>query len=168
MLPERKQVSINEPWLMPEVIQWLEAILRRDTVMLETGAGGSTVWLAQRVGHLITYENNFAWAGRVRHRLEQSKTDGFRCPVDLRFVEAYPTAGLTMLPPLDVAMIDGRGRVRSVIDALPCIKSGGWLILDDSDRERYVEALRLAREASTVQIVFNDSDGNETMAWRKR
>ena len=65
----------------------------------------------------------------------------------------------------DMAFIDGRGRVRSCLDALRIIKSGGWLVLDDSDRERYAEARRAAEEASAARIVFrNGSD--ETTAWR--
>ena len=105
----------DQPWMIREVIDWLASIVRSDSVVLETGAGGSTVWLASRCGRLITYEHDPEWLARVRSELAQ------RVPhkrVEFRYRMHYAEAGLgPTIPPLDLALIDGRGRVRSVLDA---------------------------------------------------
>jgi hypothetical protein len=155
-----KQVSDNQPWLMPEVINWLWNNLRSSDTVLETGAGGSTVFFSHWAARVITYEHNPPWAAKVKHQFK----------VELRHRPDYPTEGLQpdTLPTIDLAFIDGRGRVRSVLDVLPKMRSGGWLILDDSDRPRYADACAAATERSTCRIVFSDPEGNHTTCWRIR
>jgi len=142
---------------MPEVIDWLAATLQRHWIVLETGAGGSTPFFACRVFRVITYEHTAEWARKVEAIPN----------VTLRFWADYPTAGLGLVSLVDLALIDGRGRVRSVLDALPKIQHGGWLLLDDSDRPRYREAHEAAEKLSTARIVFR-SGPDETTAWRIR
>lgn len=156
------------PWLMPAVIEWLHDLLSHGgDVVLETGSGGSTVFFAHRCFRLVSYEHDAGWAINVNKeisRLELAQT------IDYRFRPEYPKAGLSDLPELDVALIDGRGRVRSVIDALPRLKPGGWLILDDAGRERYREAVRVMDEACSARIEFRCPPWTPevwTMAWRK-
>lgn len=163
----KKQPSPDRPWLIPEVIDWLASLPclgpdARDTDVLETGAGGSTVFFAARATRVTTYENNPVYAARVRQELANRKIDN----VELRFRPNYPTEGLGKLWPVDLAFIDGRGRVRSLKDALPLVKAGGWIILDDSSRAQYAEALHIADNAASLRIVFR-SGPDETTAWRK-
>jgi hypothetical protein len=155
MLICTKHVSDTLPWMLPEVIDWLAAILQPDWTVLETGAGGSTVFFACRVARVISYEHIAHWA----HRVEGIPN------VHVRFWPDYPTEGLGLLSLVDLACIDGRGRVRSVLDALPKIKPRGWLLLDDSDRPRYREAHEAAEKVSSARIVFR-SGPDETTAWR--
>lgn len=157
-------VAPDKPWLMQEVIDWLAAIVKSEWTVLETGAGGSTVFFAQRVRRLITYEHDIKWIRKVHQELAR-----LGLPADMFYLQNYPEAGLDLrhVDTIDLALIDGRGRVRSVKDAWPMLNSGGWLLLDDSDRERYAEARELMDAASSARIVFR-SGTDETTAWRKR
>ncbi len=156
--------SADRPWLMQEVIDWLTFVLTPESVVLETGAGGSTVFFARRAKMVLTYESDPGWANSV---LQELLAQGIR-NVDLRLDPTYPANGLRALTPaIDLAMIDGRGRVRSVIDVLPALKSRGWLVLDDSDRARYQWTHQLMDAQSTCKIVFR-SGTDETTAWRKK
>jgi predicted O-methyltransferase YrrM len=164
---KKKQPSPDLPWLMPEVIDWLVSLQclgpdARDTDVLETGAGGSTVFFAQRATRVTTYEDNPMYAAHVRQELAKRKIDN----VELRFRPNYPTEGLGKLWTVDLAFIDGRGRVRSMADAVPLVKAGGWIILDDSQRGHYGEALHIADNVASTRIVFR-SGPDETTAWRK-
>lgn len=162
---ETKRVSADMPWLMPEVIQWLERIVSATSLVLETGAGGSTVFFAYRAARVITYENDPEWSRKVREELARRKIEN----VDFRFRPSYPTAGLELVdaPQLDLVFIDGRGRVKSVLDAVQYLKPGGWLVLDDAHRERYREAVDHMGDVSAVQVDFM-SGKDMTTAWRKK
>lgn len=166
--------SADMPWCIAEFSQWLGWILNAGMTVCETGSGGSTVFFARRVARLISFEHDEVWHAVVKTRLrELAQTPGGLMPaegLDLRYCSRYPTAGLELaraLPPLDLAFIDGRGRVRSVQSALPALKPGGWLILDDSNRERYAEARAAADAVSTVKIVFQSGE-DQTTCWRKK
>lgn len=151
----------DKPWLMPEVIDWLDSIVKPAWIVLETGCGGSTVFFAQRASRVITYEDNSEWARKVQHELRKQKLT-----VEWHVDSGYPQFGLDCLVPYDLALIDGRGRVQSVKDALPALKPGGWLLLDDSDRARYAEARGLMDAANSARIMFT-SGTDVTTAWRK-
>lgn len=157
-----KTVSDTRPWLMPEVIEWLERTLKPTDTVLETGAGGSTVFFAARVQQVITYEHTREWADKI---LARKLPNVLMCNWP-----DYPTAGLRLQDGdrFDFAFIDGRGRVRSCLDVLPHIKPGGWLVLDDSDRGRYTEAHDAANGHSSCRLDFSDDAGNFTTAWRIR
>lgn len=148
------------PWLMPEVVAWLESIIKKDWTVLETGAGGSTKFFALRTARVITYEHSKQWA----------ETVDWLAHVELRFRPDYPAEGLnpSTIPPIDLAFIDGRGRVRSMGDAIHRIKKGGWLVLDDSNRDKYLVGITLASNCSSMQIEWRDNEGNQTTAWRIR
>jgi predicted O-methyltransferase YrrM len=162
---EAKHVSADMPWLMPEVIQWLERIVSATSLVLETGAGGSTVFFAYRAARVITYENDPEWSRKVREELARRKIEN----VDFRFRPSYPTAGLELVdaPQLDLVFIDGRGRVKSVLDAVQHLKPGGWLVLDDSNRAHYGLAHDRMGELSAARIHF-ESGPDSTTAWRKK
>src|SRR5215471_13549962 len=99
MIPDYKQVTEDFPWLMPEVIRWLEAALRPSWTVLETGMGGSTVFFAQRVRRVISFENNPQWYDKTMRLLQRQHIEN----VEGRFRQHYPTAGLADLPDIDLA-----------------------------------------------------------------
>jgi predicted O-methyltransferase YrrM len=71
---------------------------------------------------------------------------------------------------LDVVIVDGRARVECVRRAMPKVRSGGLLILDDTQRARYRPAIELL--AGWERQVFTglkpgDQHPAQTSAWRK-
>lgn len=155
-----KSVSADFPWLQPAAIAWLVATLRPEWRVLETGAGGSTVFFARRVADVMSFEHDPAWHASVSSALaERNLAD-----VHLRLAPEYPAAGITGVSGLiDFAFIDGRGRVKSAETALPLIREGGYLMLDDSGRERYRPVH--ARLADRPSIEFRDG-ADRTTVWQ--
>lgn len=163
-LPTRWRLAVDpcHPWLNIGAVRWLEARLRPDMVGLEWGSGRSTAFLAKRVAHLTTVEHKAKWRRRVQALLAgQGLTN-----VDYRFLppsadpgrpDARPAVwGLTGLvhrrpelaaytdvilefpkESLDFVVIDGRARVECACNAFDRLRPGGFLLLDNSEWEKY-------------------------------
>jgi hypothetical protein len=153
------------PWLTFPVIEWLEANLAPTMRVFEWGSGGSTVFFAQRVGSVVSVEHDADWYARVRSLLEApgliARCDYRYCPpVKPAAPDALPYDFwncTSLMPPytgwtfktyvavidsfddgfFDLVLIDGRSRLSCAYRALPKIKSGGFLLADNTDRPDY-------------------------------
>lgn len=78
MTPEAKQYIESEdfiagfdclkhevPWIVPEAIFQLEELLTKDDIILEVGAGGSTVFYAKHCGYVTSIETDYDWGAKV-------------------------------------------------------------------------------------------------------
>lgn len=113
------------------VLAFMESVLKPDAAVLEFGAGWSSRWFADRCARLISIETAADWAERVRLDLA-----GASCQWQVRLVDDV-WIGVKDLAPVDLILVDGPERLRkfSSMIAWPLLKPGGWLILDDAQRE---------------------------------
>jgi predicted O-methyltransferase YrrM len=156
-----KSVSAEYPWLQPAAIAWLVATLRPEWRVLETGAGGSTVFFARRARYVVSYESDVTWYERVQQQLRERSLDE---NAELHLAPRYPVLGLLGEEgPYNLVFIDGRGRVKSAETALPLIVPGGWLMLDDSDRERYGPIHKMLGDRPSIE--FRDG-ADRTTVWQ--
>lgn len=124
------------PWFNAEVIECLSSLLKPDWTILETGCGRSTLWYSKRVEWVHSFEHDEAWFHKTLNLLNKEKV----CNAILYLQEDYPINGIPAFwerDEFDFISIDGRGRVKSVETVIPYLKSGGYLLLDDSQRPRY-------------------------------
>lgn len=135
------------PWLVPGAVAWLDQKVEPEWRGWEWGAGGSTVWLARRLGRLTTIEHEANWVAEVGQRLVK-----FNLPnVDLRHIgwstgnAAQYTDAILAEPDnsLSLVLVDGRSRVRCVTNAIAKVAPGGLLIVDDTNRDYYQEGTNL-------------------------
>lgn len=146
------------PFIPFSLQEFLDDRLTGHMSAFEWGSGGSTLWLAERVGSLISVEHDEEWVRRVQSSLHASKLEN--CQLRLlppnpeatpsliynsALIEANFTAYVAAVDQcedrsLDLVLIDGRARADCLLRAASKVKPGGMLILDDSDRERYQEA----------------------------
>jgi hypothetical protein len=143
----RRGVWPREPWIVHPATRWLGRVAEPDWSALELGAGHSTLWLARRVGTLLTLESDPRWARRVERELEGPAIE--RCHIERLPVERFP-AFVSGLPDgsFDLVFVDhtdvpGTTRADSVAAAREKVRPGGLLVLDDSDRELYAAVDRL-------------------------
>lgn len=103
----------------------------------EWGSGRSTVWLARKVGGLTSVEHHPAWGETVRELL---RAEHVADKVDYHVVgdtdaesqQAYvSTVHRYADHSLDFCLVDGILRDRCALAALPKIKPGGILIIDN-------------------------------------
>lgn len=149
LVPRVRQILFQRrhpdaPWLSEAAIRFLEAWLRPTDVGIEWGSGRSTVWFAGRVGRLTSVENDPQWHQNVSGMLAAK---GVSNVVDSRHVAcdlgeqdepvSHPFAEVANEfadRSLDFAMVDGMIRESCMRAALPKIKPGGLLILDNANR----------------------------------
>lgn len=149
------------PWLTPEAIAFLDKWLVQNYVGLEWGAGRSTLWFAQRVRHLTSIEHDADWFDRIDRKLNKTDVGNVRL---CRAPEAgdYVRAGDAFKEgSLDFVLVDGRAELRDacVLAAIPRIRDGGLLILDDAQRYLPIDA--------SVPGALGPEAGPLTPAWKE-
>ncbi|MDQ6805691.1 MAG: class I SAM-dependent methyltransferase [Actinomycetota bacterium] len=135
----------NEPWLAPPAVAYLDRELPRDGAGLEWGSGRSTSWFGERLARLVSVEMNADWYETVKRKVADMPS------VDLRYVaiehpEHEPTRPHYDLVPkyvsvadesepasLDFVLVDGHYRQACVLAALPKLRPGGLLVVDNTD-----------------------------------
>jgi len=146
------------PWLAFRVIDRLEAYLRTGMRVFEFGAGGSTVFFVDRSCSVVSAEHDPEWATAVEaaidvdadwtlHRVEPDGVDPDGDPSDpqtyvsSRGREVFRTYAETIdsYPDrwFDLVSVDGRARPACLRHAIPKVKPGGLLLLDNSDFAKY-------------------------------
>ncbi|MBN2387451.1 MAG: class I SAM-dependent methyltransferase [Anaerolineales bacterium] len=130
----------DAPWLTPQAIRILDRTLRRDQRGLEFGSGRSTLWLAKRLGRLTSVEHNPQWYQKVKRKMEYDRVgnvdyhfaaqeenpDGL--PAYVRIADEIPNRCLSLV------LVDGIYRDLCVLAAVPKLRAGGLLVIDNVNR----------------------------------
>ena len=72
----------GQPWLTRTANEILDCYLKKTDIGLELGSGRSTLWIAKRIAHLTSVEENDLWAAKVLNMLTQAGLTN----VDYRFL----------------------------------------------------------------------------------
>lgn len=135
------------PWLHPDAIKYLENLLTPDMNVIEHGAGGSTLWFAERVRTVTSYENNEQWAGAIIEREMRNVFISTLLPLPVHYY--------------DMVFIDGepvQERCTWIRLAKDLVKPNGYIVLDNANRPEYqAERDYLQTVADLIHVV----DGNE-------
>jgi hypothetical protein len=120
-----------DPWLTSEAIAFLDRYLTRDMHGFEWGSGRSTLWLAKRLGKLISIEDNARWYEIVRRDIVGRDVDYRYVPGGSQAyasqIDAIPNASL------DFVLVDGSARDACIAAAAPKVKPGGLIVVDNAD-----------------------------------
>jgi predicted O-methyltransferase YrrM len=134
------------PWMSQGAIYFLEGFLRKSDVGIEFGSGRSTAWFGRHTRRLISIEHNKQWFEIVQKQLR----DGGLTNVEYHHIPLdHPeTEWQKIYDPLpryvdvvnkyqdgyfDFVIVDGHYREPCVQFSIPKLKTGGILILDNSD-----------------------------------
>ena len=175
--------------------KWLDHMLTRDSRVFEYGSGGSTLFFADRVGELVSVEHDEEWhrhmatvlsghaAGNstylfrpperadepadckvcdVSHASEREEYSGCTFDAYVSAIDDYEDGSF------DLVSVDGRARPACIAHALPKLKPGGFILLDDTHRGHYHERILLSeKDAKRFRgIRPYSSYVCETMVWR--
>ena len=146
-----------------KAVDWFESYLKSDMTVFEYGSGGSTLFFAKRVKTVVSIEHDRLWYDRVCSELdkhgisnchlllcEPEKTaepgndqqytsankgfEGYSFERYVSTIEEYPDASF------DLALVDGRARRSCLSHVVQKVRAGGYVVLDDSDRQEYADA----------------------------
>ncbi len=158
------------PWINAGAARCLDRFLTPAMTGFEWGGGRSTFFFAARVARLVTVEHKAKWRRRLARELISRRVSN----VALRFFPegsgpgrphdrpelwravgydlekprfaAYADAILDVPPEsLDFACVDGRARVACALNAMPRLRRGGLLVVDNSEWEKYAPIFAAAR-----------------------
>lgn len=163
------------PWLPYLAIDYLDHWLKPDMTAFEWGAGGSTGWLAQRVKSLVTIEHNPQWTIGLRDNIElqiiepengaigddPSNPHHYRARAigDANF-EKYAKV-IDQYNEFDFILIDGRARASCLFHALYHIKVGGFIVIDNTERDYYLAQVGKLFENWNKITFFGNGPENE-------
>ena len=145
----RSPMVSRRPWWPYPVIEYVGSNLRAAARVFEYGGGGSTLWLRDRGATVTCVEHDQHWHRELAKNLGSdvllrvpSDTGTLRGAENAGFFDDYvETINQFEDESLDLVVIDGRARVACALAARSKVRPGGMLLLDDSDRKRYLPAI---------------------------
>lgn len=171
------------PYMSHREIIDLVSYLDRDTEMLEIGGGNSTVFFSRIVKRLVTVEHNLEWSESIKKKMEGSKCNWEIHTIEPNWPQVHPfnpaeegqfdnyVNFISSLPEdqFDLALIDGRDRVRSFSAAITKVKKRGILLIHDFwNREKYHSLL----DINSLELIFDSNsygtDVDNTLAAFRR
>jgi hypothetical protein len=170
----------GSPWVTYRAIEFMDRIITKDTHVFEYGSGGSTLYFSENAKHVTSVEHHKDWykvvMGSLKRRKvknceyllcepeERSKYEYFRSTTDPTSSYREYVTSINKFEDnfFDFISVDGRARVQCVIEALPKLKSGGYLLLDNSERCDYFEVEMMMRRMGAVEHRFFGLVGYES------
>lgn len=161
---------LASPWIPFLALDYLNSIIRSGMTVFEYGSGGSTLYFSERIYRFASVEHSPEWYDKMRELINSA--------VNYRLIEPDPAAvgddksnpahytssplsanfrayvsAIDNYNDCDIVFIDGRSRAACLAHATPKIKPGGWIILDNSERDYYLQNTRhLFDDWETVEI----------------
>jgi hypothetical protein len=114
--------------------QAIESRLQPESVVVEVGAGNSTIWLAKRSRHVSSMEWDSKWLAFVERRLKE-----LGLPADVRLMHDHEEVHFDWIMDgsVDVVIVDGGPRPQCFRNLWPKLKPGGLAYLDNWDNARF-------------------------------
>lgn len=178
MAPGASSVRDEQPWITFETIDYLKGYMTPESNVFEFGGGGSTLFFVKRAKQVVTAEHNKEWFAILSDMMAKKKYSNWTgnfIPMEAGDLVANPDmanpdhyssedaaskghnyhAYATAIDKyndshFDVVLIDGRSRPSCMKHAIPKLKKGGLLILDNSDRTYYLDFFRKTLNADFV------------------
>ena len=163
----KSSISDRLPWITFPAIDFLKKNLKPEFKIFEYGGGGSTLFFLDRVKEVVTIEHNEEWfnilqknintdisrkwngnfilpeSNNIQHSLSISNPDhyfsddsGFSTMTFKNYVSYIDQFADKYF---DVVLIDGRARTSCLKHAVSKIKKGGFLVIDNTERNYYLE-----------------------------
>ncbi|MBK6929915.1 MAG: hypothetical protein IPH12_03275 [Saprospirales bacterium] len=158
------------PWLNFPALDLLERAITPGFKVFEYGGGGSTLFFCKRAGEVKTVEDDPAWLDGIKDQVEKNgwrhwqgwliepeRRAGletadpanplhFSSSHKLRKGYSYEKYARAIDPfpdeYFDLILVDGRSRPSCIRQAIPHLKTGGLLVVDNTERPHYLKAFR--------------------------
>jgi precorrin-6B methylase 2 len=149
----------TDPWITYRAIRYLDKVITKDSRIFEYGSGGSSLYFALRAKSIVSIEHNKDWYKKITQTLKEYKVNN--CQIKLveglltkdihnpylsltqsnfEFEKYVNSIGDYSDGHFDLVIVDGRSRVQCVKKSYKKVRSGGMILLDNSERKDYLEA----------------------------
>lgn len=155
----------EKPWITFSALDFLEKTLTKDMRVYEYGMGGSTLFFAKRVKEIVSVEHDKKWFNLVQETIKKkgygnwkgyllepeittdkvnidpshpdSYTSEDPCFNEKKFINYAVHIDKYSDEYFDLIVIDGRARPSCFKHSLTKVKKGGFIVLDNSERNYY-------------------------------
>jgi hypothetical protein len=176
--PGQNSVSDGLPWIAFEAIDFLKKIVQPSMVVFEYGSGGSTVFWSDRVTKVVSVEHDKLWFEKmsseflkrkiknVEYVLKEPEDEvnssqrNFQNPKDYTssgsiYAEKKFEGYVTVIErfadqSFDIIVVDGRARPSCILHSINKLKKGGYLIVDNSEREYYLSSFQFDKRKWSI------------------
>jgi len=124
------------PWLTYPFVDFIRPSLRKDMVVIEFGAGQSTLFWARHVERVFSVEDNPAWFSELKPQLP-GNAQVLLQTFDPAKPHLYAQAADQMLGTADMVLVDGPERDMTLRMAPRLLRAGGVVVLDNAGRTEY-------------------------------
>jgi hypothetical protein len=177
----RNSVVDELPWINFLALDTLKKHLRPDFKVFEFGGGGSTLFFCKNVAEVVTVEDHAEWFKTLTETVQAKGYQNWRGffvspepvndarprdqanPADFkssvsglenmsfekyaRTIDQFPAAYF------DLILVDGRARPSCIQQAIPRLKKGGLLVVDNTERPYYLAPFQaVIAEQFTVEL----------------
>lgn len=182
-----RKLHSPSPWLSQSSILFFENYLTKQHIGCEFGSGFSSLFFSNRIGKLVSIEHDTNWYKMIQNKMKLLKisnveyhlipendikdfenttfdfeTDFFKVRRD--YVNYFSALENHQNETFDFILVDGRARCECVFKAIPKLKPGGLMILDNSERKRYQYVFELLKDWESI----NTTNGlTDTTFWVK-
>lgn len=133
------QTRPDDPWLTQNANEILDSWLQDTDIGVEFGSGRSTRWFAKRMKHITSVEHHEVWYEKVSKMFKEwnlENIDYRLCPLDVPEEQGSDSAYAKVLDDfkdnsVDFVLNDGQYRDHVALKAIPKLKSGGVMVIDN-------------------------------------
>jgi hypothetical protein len=140
------------PWVTYSFIDFIKERLRKQHTVFEFGSGNSTFFYAKYAGLVVSVEHDKDWFEKiVKSKPENS---------EMIFCELVKGADYCHMPvkleeKFDIIIVDGRDRVNCCKQAVNALSASGVVVLDDSERDKYKQAVDFLINSGFKHLSFS-------------
>jgi hypothetical protein len=162
----KTSIDYGLPWFSFQAIDYIKENLPNEARVFEFGGGGSTIFFERKKCEIHTVEHHKEWFANIAGKFKAMEFpwNGYLIEPDKGDLAQVPEIGnplhystddseyhnmnfkkyATKIDEFedgyfDLVLVDGRSRPSCTYHAIPKIKSGGMLIIDNTEREYYLE-----------------------------
>ncbi len=171
----RNSVDDKMPWISFSAIRFIEKIVRPDMNVFEYGSGGSTLYWASYVRKVVSVEHDLPWFNKMIAKLDMQQIKNVDYilsePVTdpafshksylnpdhyissdpaydgMSFESYVKTIDRFQNSTYDIIVVDGRVRPSCIQQCLSKLKKDGYLIIDNTERQYYLQPFSFDRSA---------------------
>jgi hypothetical protein len=140
------------PWVTYSFIDFIKERLRKQHTVFEFGSGNSTFFYAKYAGLVVSVEHDKEWFEKiVKSKPENSEMifcelvkGGDYCHMPVKLEEKF-----------DIIIVDGRDRVNCCKQAVNALSANGVVVLDDSERDKYKQAVDFLLNSGFKHLSFS-------------
>lgn len=139
------------PWVTYSFIDFIKERITKQHDVFEFGSGNSTLFYSKYAKHVSAVEHDKEWYEKCKNtNLENAAL--IYCTLEAG--GEYCKSAITTGKKFHMIIVDGRDRVNCCKQAIHALTADGVIILDDTERPKYQEAILFLKEKGFKHIAF--------------